>query len=235
VILNAVLAVAGLLVPERLAEGWIQAQLRQLRQRDLDGDLTPETLRDELRNREGGHQLAQRLSEDSDPRVRAAVVETIAGWGTPARKRAPDDHRLPTQSLSNSEDTEALKRLLTDSDSTVRITALRAVCPLEEVRSFEQQVLDVLDLGPADERVIVAEHLAHWNGPAARRVFADEGQPKEVRLAVVRGADRYGWSLFIGNGSEFIPLMKRLATGPDAELRQAALHALGQGRDIPPE
>src|SRR4029077_13488308 len=68
VILLGLFAIAGVLVPEKIAGGWLSWQVRQLRQDILKGNLTPEALRDELRKREGGHQLAQRLSLDEDPR-----------------------------------------------------------------------------------------------------------------------------------------------------------------------
>ena len=219
----------------RLAGGWISWQVRQLRQDILKGNLSPEALRDELRKRDGGHQLAQRLSLDEDSRVRAAVVESIAGWGTPAKKREPNDHGLPTQSFSNSDDAGALARLIDDRDPTVRKAALRAVCPLEEVRSFDAKILDILERGPVDERLIIAEHLAHWNGEEVRRTFVNDRQPKEVRLAAIRSTDRYGWSN-IGRDPELFRLwVAPMRNDPDPELREAAQNALKQIEDAKPK
>jgi hypothetical protein len=235
VVLLAVFAIAGMLFPKRLAGEWINWQVRQLRQDILKGNLSPEALRDELRTRDGGHLLAQRLSLDQDPRVRAAVVETIASWGTPAKKREPNDYSLPTQSFSNSEDTGALQRLIDDSDPSVRRAALRAVCPLEEVRSFDAKILDILERGPIDERLIIAEHLAHWNGEEVRRTFVNNRQPKEVRLAAIRSTDRYGWSN-IGRDPELFRLwVAPMQNDPDPELREAAKNALKQVGDAKPK
>lgn len=226
--LLAAAAVLGSLFPRQVADRWIGLQARQLRGQILDGRLTPEQLRDHLRTREGGHHLALRLSRDEDPRVRAAAADAIAGWGNAPISRVAELVHMAVNTLSNAEDAEALGRLLDDPDPEVRRAALRAVSSIQEVRQFEDRVLRTLEAGPEAERVIVAEHLAHRNGPAARRTFADPRQPKEVRLAVLRGADRYWWEHVFGDGEEFVQIMDRVKGEADPDLSRAAANALAR-------
>jgi hypothetical protein len=226
VILLVLFGFAAAIAPNKLAGGWIGWQVRQIKKDILSGKLSPEQLRDELRAREGGHHLALRLSEDEDPRVRAAVVGALAGWGRPATRREPRDPDLLPGNRLYPDDEEAMKRLLADPDPAVRRATLRAVSAIEEARGFEDELLRVLGSGPADERVIVAEHLAHWNGRAARRTFADPKQPKEVRLAALKGTEKYGWAEVVRDDEDFVRTMKLTQADPDADIRRAAAEAL---------
>lgn len=214
------------LFPRAVAERWIGLEVRQLRADILNGTRSPSELREHLRTRDGGQSLALRLSQDDDPRVRAAVIETLASLGRPAEKHEAADRHLPGNTFSNPDVAEAFDRLLNDPDPMVRRTAIRAVSSIEEVRSFQDRMLRILETGPVEERLIVAEHLAHWNGAEARRTFAQPRQPKEVRLAALRSAERYGWALIVEPDSEVVRTMNLMQVDPDAELRQAATTAL---------
>jgi hypothetical protein len=226
VIVGAVAAFLGIAFPEKLADRWIGWQVRQVRQDILSGNLSAEALRDELLKREGGSLIARRLSEDSDPQVRAAVVDTLTSRGTAVKKRDPQDpFHMPSTRLSDFEAEAALMRLLADPDPRVRKQAIRAVSTIEEARGFEEPLLRILDSGPIDERLLVCEHLAHWNGKAARQTFADPRQPKEVRLAALRGADRYGWAEIVKEYADFARTMTQVQADADPELRQAATDA----------
>jgi hypothetical protein len=227
VIVGAVGAVAGIAFPEKVADRWIGWQVRQVRQDILSGKLSPEALRDELLKREGGRLIARRLSEDPDPQVRAASIDTLTAHGTAVKKRDPQDpFSMPSTRLSDFDAEAALMRLLDDPDPAVRQKAIRAVSAIEEARGFEEPLLRILNSGATDERLIVSEHLAHWNGKAARRTFADPRQPKEVRLAVLRGAERYGWARVVEDHEDFARTMKQAQADADPELRQAATDAL---------
>jgi hypothetical protein len=226
VVLVAVFGIASALLPERLAGGWIGIQVRRLRADVLAGRFTPEELREHLRTREGGKFLAVRLSEDDDPRVRSAAAVTFTNWGRPAQKREVGDLRLTGNTFSETDIEEALRRLLNDPDPSVRKSAIRTVSSLEEVRSFADDLQRILESGPADERLIVAVHLAHWNGRTALRTFADPGQPKPVRLAAIEGAERYGWGEILRDPEAFVRTMRRVQGDPDADLSRAAASAL---------
>ena len=83
-------------------------------------------------------------------------------------------------------------------------------------------MLRILESGPADERVIVAEHLAHWNGRAARRTLANPLQPREVRLAAIRGANRFGWVEIVKDDADFERTMEKMMRDGDFVISHAA-------------
>ena len=79
---------------------------------------------------------------------------------------------------------------------------------------------------PVEERLIVSEQLAHWNGAGVLHTFGNPRQPKEVRLAALRGTDRYDWGEVVQDRAEFVRTMKRVQDDPDADLARAATDAL---------
>jgi hypothetical protein len=235
VILLAVVAFAGFAAPELFANRWHNWQVQQLRKGILSGDVSPEQLRDDLMRRSDGLYFAERLSEDPDPRVRAAVVDRLIARGTPVKKQEPGDGPIDHMSttLEFGAD-QAMMRLLDDADPTVRKKAIRAVSSIQENLSFTEKLTSILETGPVDERLIVCEYLAAWNGNLVLKTFADPRQPKEVRLAALRGADKFGWARVVEFEGDFINTMKQVQKDPDAELRQAATEALRHSRTAAP-
>jgi hypothetical protein len=231
----AVLMAMGVILtfafPEKVPEAWCWWQLRQLRHDIVEGRLSADALCQDLLQRENGRYLALRLSEDPDPRVRAAAIDRLTAKATPARKREPPPEGIFAISdgyvglEAGAED--ALRRLLADRDLIVRRKALLAVCRIEVTSSFEEELLQTLESGDLEDRLIVCEHLAHWNGWAVRRTFADARLAKEVRLAAIRSADRYGWrEVIVTDREDFVRSMNIVQAEADPELRQAAEEAL---------
>jgi hypothetical protein len=177
--------------------------------------------------------VAARLSEDGDPRVRRQMIPVLVGNASPAKKK---ERRFGIFAESwnglNSTAIPALSRLLDDPDPDVRREALRTVSGLRAMGDFEMPLRKVLRAGDLEDRVIVAESLAHWEfGRDFRETFADRNQPKEVRLAVVRGAEKYGWYEAARKDDDFIDTLAKVMDDPDAELRHAAIRANAQRTD----
>jgi hypothetical protein len=234
VVLLAVGALVMFAFSEKLVGGWHDWQVRQFRNDILNGNLPPEALSDELLKRDDGLYLAQRLSEDPDPRVRAAVIDRLIARGTPAKKQEGRwvDHVHTTLEFGAD---QAMTRLLDDPDPTVRKKAIRAASSIQELLSFKEKLLNILQSGDIEERLIVCEYLAHWNGDAVLRTFADPRQSKEVRLAALRSADRYGWARVAEDEGGFVRTMKQVQAEGDPDLRQAATDALRHSRTAAPE
>lgn len=224
--LLALFGVMGALFPREVADRWIGLQVRQIRADILNGTMSPAGLREHLQTRNGGLHLALRLSQDTDPRVRAAAIEALADRGQRAEKRDPNHLLLASNQFSDPDVGEAFERLLVDPDPTVRRSAIRAVSALEQVRSFRDLMLRILNNGPVEERLIVSDHLAHWNGAGALHTFGNPGQTREVRLAALRGTDRYDWGEVVQDRADFVRTMKRMQNDPDADLARAATDAL---------
>src|SRR5262245_39373517 len=236
-ILLVLFGFAAALAPDKLAGGWHSWQVRQLRRDILNGNRSPEALRDELLNRDDGLYLACRLSEDADPRVRAASIDRLIARGTPARKQEPGEGWIDHVSTTLSEyaANEALVRLLDDPDPAVRKKAIRAASSVQENLAFVEKLRGLLHSGDTEERLIVCDCLAHWDGEQVLRTFADKQQSKEVRLAALSGTNRFGWARVVEDEMEFARVMKLVQADPDADIRRAATEALKHGRTERPK
>jgi len=230
VVLLAIAALVMVAFSEKLVGGWNDWQVSRLRANILDGNLSPEALRDELLKRDDGLYFAKRLSEDPDPRVRAASIDRLVARGTPAKKLEPDDRVDILTSLGEPGVEEALTRLLDDPDPDVRKKAIRAVSSVEELSNLGEKLLEILESGPVEERLIVCEYLAHWNGGAVLKTFANTRQPKEVRLAALKSAYRFGWARVLEPKHSFARRMKDVLAEDDPDLQRAATDALRDSR-----
>jgi hypothetical protein len=85
--------------------------------------------------------------------------------------------------------------------------------------------LTTLRTGDPEDRIIVAESLAHWNADEFVKTYADRAQPREVRLATLRGADKYGWAKIAEQDARLQEALKQVIDDPDADLRHAAIDA----------
>ena len=237
VILLAVVAVFGFFFPEVYADRWHEWQVRQFRQDILKGNLSPEALRDDLLKRNDGLLIALRLSEDPDPRVRAASIDRLVARGTPVLKQELGDGRVDHlfTTLGDHPANEALLRLLDDPDPTVRKRAIVAVSSIQEKLAFTEKLLVILNGGSTEERILVAAHLANWNGDQALKTFADKRQPKEVRFAALNGANRLGWARLVEDEGEFVRVMKQVQSDPDADIRWVANDSLKHSRTAAPK
>jgi hypothetical protein len=222
-LLAAVVIIGAGLFPEKLVGGYTEWRLGQYRKDILSGKLTPEALGAELLARDDGLYLATRLSEDPDPRVRSAAIERFVAGTSPARRREPGDNYGGGLEVGAE---EGLKRLFDDADPAVRRKAIRAASGIAAADRFEGLLLRILESGSVEERLIVSEYLAHWNGAAVRNTFADPRQPKEVRLAALASAERFGWVEVVKPEGEFVAAMERVAADADPDLRKAAQDAL---------
>jgi hypothetical protein len=174
---------------------------------------------------------AARLSEDADPRVRREMIAVLIGDASPARKAKRHRGAFAEAWVGmNTRAVPPLTRLFADPDPDVRRQALRAVAGLRSIEDFSDPLLQTLRTGDAEDRVIVAESLAHWNADEFLRTFADQAQPKEVRLAVLRGAETYGWRQVADREDRFQEALQRMTDDPDDDLRRAALDAARHAR-----
>jgi HEAT repeat protein len=175
--------------------------------------------------------VAARLSTDPDPRVRREMVAVLVADATPAHKV---ERRFGAFSESwtgmHTRAVPALKRLLADPDPEVRRQALRTVAGLRAVEDFSDPLLHTLHEADTEDRVIVAESLAHWNPDEFLKTFADPAQPREVRLAVLRGAEKYGWARVADREDKFQEALKQMVDDPDDELRHEAIYAARYAR-----
>jgi hypothetical protein len=227
-------AVGGVIVgvfPETVVSKWHDRQIRHLRQDILNGNLSPESLRDDLHERGDGLYYACKLSEDSDPRVRLAVIDSLVADAAPARKREPGDPPKEGGPNLTGGVEDALTRLLDDPDPGVRKKTIRAVCSIDLTWRYRDRLLDILGSAPIDERLIVCEYLAHWDGSAVRQTFADKRQPREVRLAALKSTERWGWAEVVNDDRVFVEKMKQVQAENDAELQRAATEALKHRRE----
>jgi hypothetical protein len=138
--------------------------------------------------------LADRLAHDTDPRVRAAAVDVLLANQPRAKKQ---DARQGLFAIGKTGSwrirvEEAVRHLLEDDDDAVRTRALQAVCELEWAAVFQSLLEKALKTGSKEDRILVAESLAHWNGCLLPQIIADANQPDEVRLAAMRSPDLYG-------------------------------------------
>jgi hypothetical protein len=159
--------------------------------------------------------------------VRAASIDRLVARGTPAKKQEPGEGRVDIlTSLGEPGVEDALTRLLDDPDPDVRKKAIRAVSSVQELSNLGERLLGILESGPVEERLIVCEYLAHWNGDAVLKTFANVRQPKEVRLAALRSAYRFGWARVVEPKGNFARRMKEVQAEDDPDLQHAATDAL---------
>jgi hypothetical protein len=184
----------------------------------------------QARQHEDAVDFAARLGADPDPRIRREMIAILVGDATPARKV---EKRFGVFSETwtglNTRSIPALTRLLADPDPEVRHQALRTVSGLKSNEDFREPMLHALHAGDPEDRGIVAESLAHWNADEFLKTFADPAQPRAVRLAVLRGAERYGWARVALSEAAFEAALKRVADDPIDELRHAAIAAARNG------
>jgi hypothetical protein len=235
VVLLAVAATAGaaaFLFREELSDEWRLWQFRRAAaagdpdlpryQERLVGRLSPEEVKLDL---------AARLADDPDPKVRAAVVDVLLVGQPRATKQDA------VQGLFAGGKTaawrvrveDALKDLLQDGDAAVRRRALRAVSELEWAGLFESRLETALKTGPEEDRAIVAEGLAHWNASLLWQTVADGHQPDSVRLAAMRSLDRYGDKEIAFARDELENALQTALKSDDKDLHRAALVALRYG------
>ncbi len=191
---------------------------------------SPEALRARLAGREDGLKQAAQFRQDADPRVRKAILGYLVGGAPLAPKEGPETGAF-VRSWSGGYPGDAvsiLKQLLADSDPEVRLETIRAVAGRRDAdHHFREPLLELLRSGTVEDRVAVAESLAHWDAGAFLETFTDQAQPKEVRLAVLRGGEHYGWGkVYDTRGLAKTLKRKRTLDEPDRDLRHAAIDAL---------
>ncbi len=189
--------------------------------------------RDRLLARDENADLAARLADDPDPKVRAAAVDALLAGQPSAAKRAGGDRPAggdPVRSWRKS-DHDAVERLLRDGDETVRRKALLAVAGRDTAHAFGEQLTETLKTGAAEERSAVAAHLAHWNGSVLIEVIGDANQPDAVRVAAMRGLDTYGAGAIVGRETVLKSALVSALGSESPEVRRTAVTALRYAAD----
>jgi hypothetical protein len=204
--------------------------LREFRRAAAEDDPTLPQYREHLQERllAGEERLdrAARLADDPDPKVRVAVVEVLLANHPRAQKRNAGENVAVRFGSWRSAVLTAVEQLLKDDDETVRKKTLRAVCELAAADTFGTRLAAVVRTGPPAERLIVAEHLAHWNGPLLYQVVEDVSQPAEVRIAAIRSPDVYGDGALDPWRSEWRAALESALASDSAELRRTAIVGL---------
>ncbi len=220
---------AAYLFRDELRDEWA---IRQFRRAAAADDPELPQRRDELRkrllSREEKLDLAARLADDPDPKVRAAAIDVLLA-NQPVAPKQDAGERPPGGTRSSSWRTSvsgAVERLLKDGDDPVRQKALTAVSELSEADVFGSQLAEVLKTGSVPDRVIVAERLAHWNARVMIEVIADPAQPDAVRIAAIRGLDTYGDSALTAWHSELKNALVTALESGNPEVRRSAVTAL---------
>lgn len=197
---------------------------RGLREQIVAGDDPKSALR-ELNTRPDRWEIVARLADDPDPKVRRVAVGLVSSAersvGAPIvvgrfRLIRPDTHG------GDGSVNPLLQKFLVDPDPTVRKAALASVALITHTRLYEKELLQVLWHGPPDERVLVAQGLAHWNGREALSVFASAAQPSAVRTAAFRGV-RLWRSAEFGKGLDLV--LRPMLDDPDPAIRILAVEA----------
>lgn len=226
--LRRTLLAAGFILLIGAALAWLLRDewfVWRFRQAARAGGAELETYRQQLDQRSDGLELAIRLSDDSDPKVRAAIIDRLVAKATPAPKVQRGQGGAFAETYQGMNDTAepALRRLLADADPGVRQRAIHAASGIKSAYTLSEPLLQILRTGDAADRAAVCEYLAHWNGPAVLDVFADLAQPKSVRLAAIRSGDQFGWRE-VRTVAQGFP--HKVLDDADAEIRHAAIEAL---------
>jgi hypothetical protein len=212
---------------EELGDEWA---LRKFRRAAASGDPALPQHQEQLLKRlskEEKLDLAVRLAEDPDPKVRAASVDVLLANQPRAKKQdaVAGLHATSRVSSWRTRVREVVARLLADGDETVRGKALRAVSELEDTDAFNSELRAVLKSGSTADRVIVAGSLAQWNGHELREVIADAGQSDEVRIAAMQSLETYGDRNVAGWRGELRDALAPALRSANPNLRRAALVA----------
>lgn len=171
--------------------------------------------------------IAVRLADDPDPKVRLAALDIL--FANQPRAKRLDEPGPPNANRGGSWRTrvrEAVSRLLKDENDAARKKAIRMARELDWTDMFGSELTEIVRSGPTDERVLVAETLAHWNGPLLRDVVNDPGQPDEVRIAAMRGLDAYGDKASAAWRDQLRDAFRNVLQSGGPELRRTAVLAL---------
>jgi hypothetical protein len=171
--------------------------------------------------------IAVRLAEDPDPKVRLAALDLLLA-NQPRAKRLdePGSHNANRGSAWRTKVREAVSPLLKDRDDAVRKKAIRMARELDDSDTFGTELAQIVRHNSTDERVLVAETLAHWNGPLLRDVIADQTQPDEVRVAAMRGLDVYGDKASAAWRDQLRDALLVALRSNNVDVRRAAITAL---------
>jgi hypothetical protein len=228
-LLVVLLGASAYLLREQLRD---ELALRQYRRAVASDDPAREQHREQLLDRmfrkEDNFDLAARLADDTDPKVRAVAVELLLAHQPRAKKQgASEGVQAGARSGAWQKAVhDALLRLIKDPDDAVRLQALRGVSELDWAESFGGQLTEAVKTGSPAERLAIAEHLAHWNGPLLYQVVGDANQPAEVRAAALRGIETYGNRALAPWGDAFRKALESALKSENLELRRSAITAL---------
>ena len=217
---------------EPLGDEWA---LRKFRRAAAGDDPNLPGHREMLIQRLGQEQRLDRvvqLAEDPDPKVRAAAIDVLMANQPRAQKRSTGAGIQVTTRASawRSAIVEAVRKLLKDSDDTVRLKAIQVVAESDCADEFRDQLTDAIRLGSPAERTAVAATLAHWNGTVLREVIADQGQPAAVRIAAMKSLDTYGDNEISPFRGELQQMLVFALRSENVEVRRAAISALRYAR-----
>ena len=185
-------------------------------------------LRERLFRTEDNLDQAVPLAADPDSKVRAAVVGLLLADQPKVRKQDAVEglHAAVRMAAWRTRVGEAVERLLQDPDPVVRHTALRAVSELDWADQFRTQLTDAMENGSPADRLVVAEYVAHWNGPLLAEVVGDANQAADVRITAMRGLDTYGDRGVASNRGELREALEAALRSPDPDVQKAAIPAL---------
>jgi hypothetical protein len=221
-------AAAAFAFREPLLDEW---RLWQFRRAAAAGDPDLAAHKDRLVGRFRAYEekwdMAARLAHDPDPNVRAAAVDVLLTDQPRAQKHdaVPGLAAVGETTSWRIRVEDAVKDLLQDADPAVRRRALQAVSELEWAGLFANALEAALESGPPEARAVVAEGLAHWNGTRLWRTVGDPNQPDAVRLAALRGLDRYGDRQIASARDKLETALQAAGQSENPELRRAALVA----------
>jgi hypothetical protein len=217
-------AVAGIVIWQQSRPSQEEKFLERFRNAAVAGGPALDEARRDLLKSDQRRALAEKLAEDNDPKVRAALVDALTAEA-PRAQPVPQRWGAFAETKPSANDLErgALNKLLVDPDPAVRLKALTAVSELAAAWAFEEPLLAAARKGSPEERVAVAASMAHWNGDHARLIFIDSEDPVEVRLAAFEGAKKWGFRGF-ANPSSSLSLLRMLRES-EPRIRLAALEA----------
>ena len=159
-----------------------------------------------LRNRAAAPRLLDALSDRIAPSVRAAAARTL-------NKAYVDSSGLVATSVA-----DALARLTTDQDATVRVQALRSLATFHDPR-FARRIVPLLDDPIPNVQVQAVQTLADLGGPEAsaglQRILSSGKGTFARRREAFLGLARADSAAFVGLSGVW-------ATGPDWRERAAA-------------
>jgi hypothetical protein len=192
----------------------------------------PADVWEELSSRPTGPNLAMRLADDPDPRVRVALIDSLLRETTAIVLPSTDAQVQAGVVIQGGNGYRisftdqfhpVVRKVLADPDRKVCNHAALAVAKTFAARYFPKELLDALsDLETAD-RVEACRFLAGWSPQTALEVAAEEKQPEEVRLAALKSYNLFGARL---DDSGLGKRLAELAKASRGKVREAALTAL---------